>query len=173
MPDPVCWTEAPTTLVLMRQRRRWQKGLLEVLADNSHMCFNPRYGWLGMFGYPFLFIFEGWGILLETLGYAMFVAGWWLDAIQSDFMFAFFICAMLTGTLLSLTGIMLGEMTPREYPKFGQWLRLIAYAVLENFGYRQMISYLRLAGTMDFLLGRGEWGRMEREGLARKKTHAA
>jgi cellulose synthase/poly-beta-1,6-N-acetylglucosamine synthase-like glycosyltransferase len=173
VPDPVCWTEAPTTLrVLMRQRRRWQKGLLEVLADNSHMCFNPRYGWLGMFGYPFLFIFEGWGILLETLGYAVFVAGWWLDAIQSDFMFAFFICAMLTGTLLSLTGIMLGEMTPREYPKYGQWLRLIAYAVLENFGYRQMISYLRLAGTMDFLLGRGEWGRMEHEGLVRKKPHA-
>ncbi|MBI5622241.1 MAG: glycosyltransferase family 2 protein [Elusimicrobia bacterium] len=173
VPDPVCWTESPTSLrVLTRQRRRWQKGLLEVLADHSHMCFNIRYGWLGMFGYPFLLIFEGWGILIETLGYLVFVAGWWIDAIQSDFMVAYFICAVLGGTLLSLTGIMLGEMTPREYPKFGHWFRLIAYAIIENFGYRQMISFLRLAGTMDFLMGRGEWGRMEREGLSRRRTRA-
>ncbi|MFA6318991.1 MAG: hypothetical protein WC943_16395, partial [Elusimicrobiota bacterium] len=103
----------------------------------------------------------------------VFIAGWWLDAIHSDFMFAFFICAMLCGTLLSLTGIMLGEMTPREYPKYGQWVRLIAYAVIENFGYRQVMTYLRLAGTMDFILGRGEWGKMEREGIVRRRGRAA
>ena len=167
VPDPVCWTEAPATLsVLIRQRRRWQKGLLEVLSEHPQMLFNPRYGWLGMLAYPFFLCFEGWGILLETLGYIVFFLGWYLNAVQTDFMLAFFMAAILCGTLLSLTGVLLGEMSPREYPRFSHWIRLIAFAVIENFGYRQLISWLRLMGTIDFIRGKGEWGRMERRGIA-------
>ncbi|HAH06641.1 MAG TPA: glycosyl transferase [Elusimicrobia bacterium] len=171
VPDPVCWTEAPSSVaVLSRQRRRWQKGLLEVLSEHTRMLFNPRYGWLGLFSYPFLLFFEGWGILLETLGYLVFAVGGFLGAIQTDFMIAFFVAAILCGTLLSLTGVLLGEMTPREYPKYRHWMRLIAFAVIENFGYRQLVSFLRLMGTIDYVRGKGEWGRMERSGLLRRKA---
>ncbi|MFI5344894.1 MAG: glycosyltransferase family 2 protein [Elusimicrobiota bacterium] len=167
VPDPVCWTEVPTSLrVLARQRRRWQRGLLEVLSDSGKMFFNPLYGVIGMFGYPFFWLFEGWGVLLELIGYIVFILLWLHGAIQSEFVIAFFFVAFLCGTTLSLCGILLGEMTPRSYPKVSHWFMMLAFALIENLGYRQMSSLLRLLGIWDYLNGRhGNWGRMEREGL--------
>lgn len=169
VPDPVCWTEVPTSVkVLARQRRRWQRGLLEVLSEHGNMFFNPRYGALGLFAYPFLFLFEGWGTLLEAMGYFIFVLGWATGALNADFMVAFFIVSILCGTMLSLTGVILGEMTPRSYPRVLDWCRLAAFAVIENLGYRQLITVLRFWGTLDYVMNTGEWGKMERRGLVRK-----
>lgn len=170
IPDPVCWTEVPSTLaVLGRQRRRWQKGCLEVLGQHDQMFLNPRYGALGMFAYPFLLIFEGWGVVVELLGYIVFALACWRGSIESDFALAFFAAAFFCGTVLSLTGVLLGEMTPHPYPRTRQWLALILYACLENFGYRQFTTALRLWGTWDYVFKLGTWGRMERRGLAPTK----
>lgn len=166
VPDPVCWTEVPATLrVLARQRRRWQRGLLEVLSENKRMLFNPDYGVVGMIGYPFFWLFEGWGVLLELVGYLFFILLWLRGAIQSEYVIAFFFVAFLCGTALSLCGILLGEMTPQAYPKLRHWCMMVAFALIENLGYRQLTSLLRLLGIWDYLLGHGGWGRMEREGL--------
>jgi cellulose synthase/poly-beta-1,6-N-acetylglucosamine synthase-like glycosyltransferase len=173
VPDPVCWTEVPTTLrVLARQRRRWQRGLLDVLSQNKRMFFNPEYGVVGMFGYPFFWLFEGWGVLLEMIGYFFFILLWLRGAIQSEYVIAFFFVAFLCGTALSLCGILLGEMTPQAYPKMRHWFMMLAFALLENLGYRQMTSILRLLGIWDYALGRGGWGRMEREGLRTREEAA-
>ena len=166
VPDPVCWTEVPTTLrVLARQRRRWQRGMLEVLSLQTKMFLNPDYGPIGMLGYPFFWLFEGWGIVLEMLGYVVFIFLWLRGALQSEFVFAFFCVAFLCGTTLSLCGILLGEMTPRAYPKFRHWLLMMFFAILENFGYRQLLSLIRLFGIFDHLSGATGWGRMERRGI--------
>ena len=166
VPDPVCWTEVPTTLrVLARQRRRWQRGLLEVLSSQSKMFLNSEYGAIGMLAYPFFWLFEGWGIILEMLGYVVFILLWMRGAIQSEYVIAFFFVAFLCGTTLSLCGILLGEMTPRAYPKFHQWLLMMLFALIENFGYRQLISLIRLFGIFDHLRGVTGWGRMERRGI--------
>lgn len=163
--DPVCWTEVPTTLrVLSRQRRRWQKGTLEVLQSHKRFFFNPRYGAVGMMAYPFLFIFEGWGVAIECFGYLIFLIIWLRGGVQTDFMIAFFCVAFLCGTTLSLAGILLGEMTPRQYPRFSQWVILLVFAFLENLGYRQLMSFLRFQGLLDYILRRGNWGSMERGG---------
>ena len=166
VPDPVCWTEAPYSLkVLARQRRRWQKGLYEVLAESDRALFSPTYGSVGMFTYPFLLVFEGWGVLLELLGYIVFFYYWWIRVIQTDFMIAFLIVAFFCGAALSLCGVLLGEMTPRRYPLARHWLILVFFAFLENFGYRQLTSILRLLGLKDYLLHTGTWGKMERHGM--------
>ena len=171
VPDPVCWTEVPTTLrVLTRQRRRWQRGLLEVLSSQSKMFMNADYGAIGLFGYPFFWLFEGWGIILEILGYVVFLLLWLRGALQTEYVVAFFCVAFLCGTTLSLCGILLGEMTPRSYPKFRHWLLMVLFAVLENFGYRQMISLIRLCGIFDHLSGATGWGRMERRGIRQESA---
>ncbi|MBI3553175.1 MAG: glycosyltransferase family 2 protein [Elusimicrobia bacterium] len=168
IPDPVCWTEAPSSLrVLSRQRRRWQKGLLEVLSRNTDIFLNPKYGALGYFAYPFLFLFEGWGIILEAFGYLFFVVAWWRGALQTDFVLAFLFVAFFCGAVLSLVGVLLGEMTPRPYTKAVHWFGLTAFAFLENFGYRQLTSVLRLLGLADFVFNYGSWGHMERRGMAK------
>jgi hypothetical protein len=92
---------------------------------------------------------------------------------SGPYVFAFFFVAFLCGTTLSLCGILLGEMSPKRYPKLSQWASMVFYAVLENFGYRLYTTFLRLLGILDHLRGVQGWGRMERQGLASKPRKAA
>jgi hypothetical protein len=45
-------------------------------------------------------------------------------------------------------------------------MKLLAAAVAENFGYRQMNSWWRLRGVIDYCKGKRGWGAMTRKGLA-------
>ena len=48
VPDPICWTEAPESLrVLRSQRTRWQRGLAESLTLNLGLMFSRRGGAAG------------------------------------------------------------------------------------------------------------------------------
>ena len=59
VPDPVCWTEVPSTFrVLARQRNRWHRGLLQSLWRHKHMIFNPGHGAIGLLGLPYFLLFE-------------------------------------------------------------------------------------------------------------------
>ena len=44
--------------------------------------------------------------------------------------------------------------------------RMLAYAVLENFGYRQLVDFWRLQGLWDIVRGKQGWGDMKRKGFA-------
>src|SRR5262245_38348644 len=69
VPDPVCWTEAPSDVrMLSRQRRRWQRGLGETLWRHRRQIFNPRAGAFGMFTLPYFLFFELLGAVIEALG---------------------------------------------------------------------------------------------------------
>lgn len=137
-----------------------------MLAADRRMLFNRRYGPVGLFAYPFLAVFEGWGVLLELFGYALFAAAWLRGALEPDFALAFLAVSLLSGFTLSLIAVLLGELTPKAYPKPSQWLALVFFAFAENLGYRQLGTALRLLGLVDYLRGKGEWGRMERAGLS-------
>ena len=48
VPDPICWTEAPESLgVLKSQRTRWQRGLAESLSMNRALCCHRKSGLVG------------------------------------------------------------------------------------------------------------------------------
>jgi len=69
VPDPVAWTEMPTTLrVLRRQRDRWHRGLLDTLLRHRKMFLNPRYGVVGLLAMPYYFLFEFLGAVVEWWG---------------------------------------------------------------------------------------------------------
>ena len=58
VPDPICWTEAPESLaVLRKQRERWQRGLAESLAGNLRLLCHPRGGAVGWIAFPFFLLF--------------------------------------------------------------------------------------------------------------------
>jgi hypothetical protein len=67
--DPVCCTEVPSDLrSFVRQRARWQKGLLDVLWPNRDMLLGARYGRIGWIALPYLWIFELLAPVLELGG---------------------------------------------------------------------------------------------------------
>jgi hypothetical protein len=46
-------------------------------------------------------------------------------------------------------------------------VRLTAYGMLENLGYRQLATLWRIVGVIDYFRGRKGWGTMTRKGFAR------
>jgi len=166
IPDPVCWTQVPSTLkVLSRQRNRWQRGLAEALTYSWKMIANPRYGSIGTLGLPFFFIFELLGPVVEVSGYIVFLVSFFLGWINLPFALLFITLALLYGILLSVSSLLLEEFTLKRYKRPRDRLKLLGAAFLENFGYRQLHALWRLKGLIDFLRKSGTWGEMTRESM--------
>lgn len=167
-PDPVCWTEAPETLkILSSQRNRWQRGTCQVLSYHLPMLMNPRYGSVGLFAMPYFLIFEAIGPLIEASGYIVTAVAVGFGLINVVFAELLFLCAVVFGAVISLTSVLLEEMSFRRYPKVRHLLLLAAIGVIENFGYRQLTTWWRLKGVIDFFRKKQGWGVMTRKGFSK------
>ncbi|MGC8891286.1 MAG: glycosyltransferase family 2 protein [Candidatus Saccharicenans sp.] len=166
LPDPICWTEAPSNLrSLGRQRNRWHRGLLETLIKSQRMLFNPHYGITGLFALPFYFVFELAGPLVELYGYLFFILASIFRIINYTYASLFFALAVAVGTMISLGSILLEELSPRRYPGIKDILELLPSCLLENIIYRQCLSFIRVKAFIDYLKGKKEWGKMEKKGF--------
>jgi cellulose synthase/poly-beta-1,6-N-acetylglucosamine synthase-like glycosyltransferase len=164
VPEPICWTEVPTDLKTMRiQRARWQRGLSESLWAHRSLMFRPRGGVVSWVGFPFMVLVEWASPLIEVVGYVYMIVGLLMGWVDISVMLVFLAVSVGFGTLLSVMGLVLEEMSFKVYRHAGQAVKLFAVAVLENFGFRQLMSVYRLIGTLQWLFGtRHHWGDMER-----------
>jgi cellulose synthase/poly-beta-1,6-N-acetylglucosamine synthase-like glycosyltransferase len=166
VPDPVCWTEAPETLaVLSRQRNRWHRGLLQTLWQHKRMLFNPRYGTVGLFAFPYFVLFELMGPFIETFGYLVVIVSYVLGILDVHFFLMFLAVAVLYGMFLSIAAVLLEEISFRRYPGWIDLTKLLAYSVIENFGYRQLLSAMKVKAFWDAIRRRRAWGQMQRRGF--------
>ena len=166
VPDPVEWAETPTTLrALGRQRERWQRGFSDVMWRHRRLLLNPRYGVLG---------------LVETGIHPVRMDG--ADRgghrcgrrrRRSDPRSAL---ATVRRPVL-LAGLRTGDAPVHAGPHArGALVRpsgrardralLTVWAVLENFGFRQLTVVWRLHGIMSFVRGKKSWGKVTRKGFS-------
>jgi cellulose synthase/poly-beta-1,6-N-acetylglucosamine synthase-like glycosyltransferase len=170
VPDPVAWTEVPESLrVLARQRDRWQRGLLQSLSAHRKMMFNPKYGRIGMVAYPYFWLMEGYGPVVEFLGYIAFILAIAFGWASPEFVVAFLLLAVFSGIALSLAAVGLEELSFRRYTRSSDFAQLLVLSVLENFGYRQYLAMARFKGVVMAMLGRMSWGSMEKKGVLRER----
>jgi len=166
VPDPVCWTEVPSKLrTLLRQRTRWHRGLIRTLWNNRGMTFNPRYGAVGMFAIPYFIVFEALGPFIEILGYAAVALAYSMGLLSPEFFLLFLVMSLIYGAFLSIGAVLLEEISFRRYPYWLDLMKLIVCGILENFGYRQLLSLFKIKGLLDLLVFRRSWGDMERSGF--------
>jgi cellulose synthase/poly-beta-1,6-N-acetylglucosamine synthase-like glycosyltransferase len=166
VPDPVAWTEVPESLrVLARQRDRWQRGLLQSLAEHRVMLFNPKYGRIGMVAYPYFWFMEGFGPVIEVLGYTAFTVAIIFGWVAPEFVIAFLLLGLFAGVALSLAAVGLEELSFRRYTGRHDFARLLFLSIIENFGYRQYLALARFRGVIMAALGRRQWGAMEKRGV--------
>jgi|SRR5579884_3770141 len=167
VPDPTCWTEVPSDWTsLSSQRVRWQRGLFQVLLQNRGMLFRPRYGWLGSVLLPYLWIFELLEPIIEVSGYvsmsvavAMGIVGWHV-------LVFWVVIGLGPAVLISMSAVVLEELTFRRYQSWSEVRRLLLYCVLENFPYRQMHLYWRMKGLVQYFGKTPTWQDIRRKGLA-------
>jgi cellulose synthase/poly-beta-1,6-N-acetylglucosamine synthase-like glycosyltransferase len=166
VPDPMCWTEAPSDLKsLGRQRQRWQKGLLDVLWPNRDMLFRPRYGRIGSFALPYLWIFELFAPVFELGGIATIIVAASLGVLSREFFLQFLIFGYAFATVISIGSVLQEEITYKRYNDWQDVARLVSYCFLEHFPYRQMHMIWRLQGLWQYFRGDHEWKPLKRKGL--------
>lgn len=165
-PDPVCWTEVPESLkTLHRQRNRWQRGSIETFWLHKDMFGRPKYGGLGLFVFPYSVLFETFGPLVELCGYVLTVFGLVLGVFDAQVVWLFFLAAVLYGMILSVASVVLEELSTKRYPKVKNLLLLVAASLVENLGFRQLLTVWRALAFVDVLRGKKSWGVMERHGV--------
>jgi cellulose synthase/poly-beta-1,6-N-acetylglucosamine synthase-like glycosyltransferase len=165
---PVCWTEVPQEWkILHRQRKRWQRGTVDSLWRHREMLLNPRYGVVGMIAFPYFVLFEMFGPMVEALGYLLTVVGLTFHIISTGVAILFFTVSIAFGILLSTSAVLLDELTPCRFPNWRNTLTLFAAAVLENFGFRQVLTVWRAQGLWEGIRGKKtSWGVMVRRGFS-------
>lgn len=164
--DTVCWTEVPESwTIFKRQRARWTRGLMQTLAKHKSMIFNPRYGTVGIIAMPFFLFFEALGPLIEVLGYIVFFLCLVFGLLNAQFAFWFLVVAVLLGTGLSIGSVMLMEISERRYYRLRDVFKLMLFAIVDNFGYRQIHSIFRLIGMIEYFRGVKGWGEMQKKGF--------
>lgn len=174
--DPVCWTEAPSSVrVLARQRNRWHRGLIETLWRHRRMIGRRRYGAIGMFAMPYFVVFEALGPLIELAGYVAFGVAIGFGWVSTTVALAFIGLAFLYGLLLSFGALLIEEHAFRRYRSWRCMLRLALAAVVENIGYRQLSTLVRARAflTMTSRRKKREWGEMQRRGYAQAAAPAS
>lgn len=167
-----CWTEVPEDLQsLKKQRYRWHRGLIDILTFHKKMIFNPSYGRTGLLAMPYFYIFEMVGPLIEIQGYIMIIAALILRVLNVEIALLLFVSTILMGVFISIFSLVIAEKDIK-YFKLKEIILLVVYAILENFGPRQLFSLWRVGGYLNMLKTPSSWGKIERKGFAGPNTAA-
>jgi cellulose synthase/poly-beta-1,6-N-acetylglucosamine synthase-like glycosyltransferase len=165
--EPVCWTEVPSTWrVLASQRRRWHRGLTEILTTYRRMIGNPRYGRIGLVALPYYVLFELLAPVVELAAVVLVPAGIMVGSVNVDFAWRFLLVAYGYGMVVSLCSLALEEVAFHRYHRWRDLWAAVLAALLENLGYRQVIAVFQLQGGWAGLRRtKAVWGVMTREGI--------
>jgi cellulose synthase/poly-beta-1,6-N-acetylglucosamine synthase-like glycosyltransferase len=175
VPDPVCWTQVPEDWrSLLRQRDRWQRGLLETLWMHRSMLLRPRYGAVGMFGFPFYLLFEALGPVIEALGYCLLPILLQQGLIDTSFAIVFLVLAVLYGILITPCAMILDDLLFRRYERPLDLARLLLATFTEYLGFRQLLALQRALSFVTVFFREAHWGKAERQAIAHtEKTSPA
>ena len=160
-----CYTELPSDMkTLLKQRNRWQRGLIDILSFHRNIALKPRYKQIGFIGYPYFFIFEFLGPFLELIGYLMLALALIFGLLNLTIVLGIFTVSIVFGIVISLASLFMSEkeilMMNRK-----ETIILILYAILENFGYRQLLSLHRVSSSFNAIKESGSWGTQKRKGF--------
>ncbi len=164
-----CYTELPSDFSsLLKQRNRWQRGLIDILSYHRRMLFNPSYKQPGVIAFPYFFLFEMIGPFIEIVGFAALITGAILGILNLEIFILLFMAGIGYGIIISLFSLLIAERRIVLYSN-KETAIMMAYAILENFGYRQIMSIHRAVATFKSLNESGAWGSQKRQGFQTKK----
>jgi cellulose synthase/poly-beta-1,6-N-acetylglucosamine synthase-like glycosyltransferase len=191
LPHPVAWTEVPETFASLRkQRGRWYRGLRESLRYHRGMLGRSKFGRIGWFALPSFWLFEYYGPLVELAGYGFILFLFVMERltgaslISYEFLLAFFLASLGYGILVNVFAVLVGAWRFRygladrlqrhllPFSRKREVFLLLLYAVLENFGYRQLTLWWRLRGLWDAWRGKTGWEKFARVGFRRGSAAA-
>ncbi|MBK9540711.1 MAG: glycosyltransferase family 2 protein [Bacteroidetes bacterium] len=170
LPDPLCWTEAPSSLkILSKQRNRWTRGTAETLWIHRKLIFNPRYHFLGMISMPFWFLFEWLAPIVEMTAFLYLIMMAFLGILNLELFITLFCLIYVFAIMYSTAAILFEELSFHQYKRKRDIFRLLGTAFIEPLIIHPLTVYYAIRGNLDLMTGVKNWGEMTRAGFARKK----
>lgn len=170
-PDAVGYTEAPDDYgILIKQRDRWQRGLIETLVRHRSLMWSKGGGVVGRVVLPYYWLYEVFAPFVEAFGLAWATYSVIEGRINVTAAVLCLAIALLAATIVSVHTLILDELDRRAVRDPRSRMMLILTAMVEPFIHRPIITFARLEGTMRLLRGERGWGRMRRRGFATSET---
>jgi len=169
IPDPLCWTESPSSLkILGRQRNRWTRGLIDTIFLHKNLFFNPKYRTMGMLSHPFWVFFAWLAPIIEIMGLMYFLVliifgelNWPFFIVMLSFIYFFAI-------FFSIYAILFDHLAYHRYKKRKMLLKLMIAAWIEPFIYHPFVVYWGIRGNFDYFIRKKKaWGNMTRTGFTK------
>ena len=154
---PTCFTSAvPNLKEMIKQRKRWQKGLLSSLRLNTRLFFNPRYKGVGLLAIPYYIFFEIMAPFIELFGLIFFVftlifhnQAFTIGVLAWTTPFWIWVGGLAFAVLndwlsLSIDKFLLRGMSTKEYA------RLLMSSIASLFFYHFVQLYCKIKGTIEY-----------------------
>ena len=157
LPVRVGVTEGPDDMrKLVAQRERWQRVIVETWWANRKMCFNRRYGSVGLLGMPYYLLSEIVAPVFEVLAVATLAVGAAAGLVDWNVFLLVLLLISLVNSVLSAGALLMADLESPAYRLAGV-VRLLALMPLELLVYRPFMSWARIKGTWRFLRGDKGW----------------
>lgn len=162
-PKAICYTQAPNSMKdLKKQRKRWHTGLIQSLFRHKEMFLNPKYKALGSLSYLYYLIYELLAPITETVGLIFVVLSYFLGMSNIRFMLIYLIIYVMFCTIYTITTFFNRTYTTTDDISFKDFVKVVIYSFLENFGYRQLINLYRLESFITYTKNKSNWDKIER-----------
>ncbi len=167
IPESLCWTEVPATKkVLITQRVRWARGLIQTLYLHKNLFFNPKYGKTGFLIFPYFFAFEFLVPILEFLGVIVLIICFIFLNINYIYFLYLTLAVYLFYLIITVISILLDDRLYKNYANIREIITLLFMAMIEPIFYHPVNVYASLKGYLHFILQKEQsWGNMQRIGF--------
>jgi biofilm PGA synthesis N-glycosyltransferase PgaC len=150
-PSAIVWTDVPSTLgQYWHQRFNWQYYSLRSLLLHKKMLFNPRFGVVGLFTYPFYLFGEILGAIVECTAYILMIMSYFIGIFDLHWAALFFTICFGFSTFLTMATALLSLITFNKYQSLSDIILILEFSILENFGFRQYNVICRVAATFKY-----------------------
>jgi hypothetical protein len=147
------------------------------------MLWRSKFGRIGWFALPAFWLFEYYGPLVELAGYLLILFLFLMQSllgqqfISYEYLLAFLLASLGYGVLVNVFAVLVGAWRFRygladrlqrhllPFSRRREVMVLLLYALLENFGYRQLTLFWRLRGLWDAWRGKTGWEKFSRVGF--------
>ena len=167
IPETCCWTEGPSSVkVLMRQRIRWARGLLQIFTVHRDMLWNRNYRQFGFFTMPYVFIFEFLAPIIEFTGYLVLISLFFRGEVNTVTMLVVFFAIYSFAQLLTMCIISMDIYIGSGFKRKLDYIWFGIASMLEPIFYHPILVFAAIRGYIKQIFGaQMVWGNMVRKGV--------
>lgn len=159
IPDPLCWTEVPSTFkMLSRQRNRWTRGTVDTILKHWKMFLNPRYGFIGTISFPYWVFFERLGPLIELTGIIFFLIMAFLGRVNVDILLITLLFVFSFSLLFSSFALFYESYLFNKYKGYKYFIQAVFTSIAEIIVYHPLNVLFSLSGNYDYFIKRNKKG---------------